>query len=134
MGLALGLVLAGCGAMGPRIPLLTNPDATGACYAGGEQGITAQLIADPTYGTSFAGQPVMWPHGYTAHQAGAEVDVFDASGSVKATTGRTYHISYAPPPANIQPANAFVAAAGCPYPWDFVDCSADPARQYCKPD
>lgn len=130
----IGLVLAACGPTGPRTPLLTYPDVIAACYAGGEQGITADLVADPTYGTTFAGRPVMWPHGYTARLAGAEVEVLDASGNVKAKTGRTYHLSYAPPPENLKPSNAFVAAAGCSYPWDLVDCSADPGNQYCRPD
>jgi hypothetical protein len=132
MVLAVGLVFAGCGAIGPRVPLLTYPDAVASCYAGGEQGVTGLLTSEPTYGTSFAGRPVMWPHGYTARQVGNDVEVLDVNGGVKARTGRTYHISFAPPPSTLNPANAFVAAANCGYPHDFVDCTAAPTNQYCK--
>jgi hypothetical protein len=90
----------------------------------------------------------MWPEGYTARPAGAEIVVLDAKGNVKATTGRTYHISYAYAPAltyptndalgeGPKPTNAFPAAADCGYAWDFIDCTAapsapgSPADQYC---
>ena len=107
---ALALCLLGCSlAPGEPVALLTgvNPDY---CYAGGEQGVTALLIVDPTHGTSFDGRPVMWPVGFTGRRVGAEVEVLDAQGNVKATTGRTYHISYAPAPDSAQAINAFPAA------------------------
>ena len=106
------------------------------------------MVVDPTYGTSFGGKPVMWPEGYTARHVGAEVVVMDANGNVKATTDRTYHISYAYAPAltypteemaraSPAPTNAFPAAVDCGYAWDFVDCTdaasapGSPADTYC---
>jgi hypothetical protein len=79
VALALALSLLGCGAGSPgeSVALLTG--ATG-CYAGGEGGSTAPLLAEPQYGTSWLGTPVMWPSGYTARRAGSEVEVLDAHG------------------------------------------------------
>jgi hypothetical protein len=135
--LALALFLAGC--VREPVPLLTG---SLSCYAGGESGPTGRLVVDPTYGTSFNGQPVMWPEGYTARRAGGEVEVLDANGNVKATTGRTYHISFAFAPALLPnddgsfdyagPTNAFPAAVDCGYAWDFIDCTAAPADRYCR--
>jgi len=142
ISVALALSLLGCGAggsgasPGESVPLLTG--ATG-CYAGGENGSTAPLLAEPQYGTSWLGTPVMWPSGYTARRAGSEVDVLDTRGKVKATTGRTYHISWAaaymlPPYGfSFEPNNAFPAAADCPYHHDFIDCTANPTDVYCQP-
>jgi hypothetical protein len=146
--LALALCVLGCGAKAPprdSVPLLTG---SLGCWAGGEQGSTAPLVADQVYGTSFGGRPVMWPGGYTARRVGTEVAVLDANGNIKATTGRTYHISYAYAPAltyptndasgdRPKPTNVFPAAADCGYAWDFIDCTAaasapgSPADQYC---
>lgn len=137
----LALGLAGCAALTPRgeqVPLLTG---NLGCYAGGEGGPTALLVAEPKYGTSFSGQPVMWPAGYTARRVGTEVIVLDAQGIVKATTGRTYHISQAfapmlPPYSNetyTGPQGAFPAAAHCGYHWDFIDCTANPTDTWCQP-
>jgi hypothetical protein len=139
---AVALLLAGCGSgeSPTAVPLLTG---NLGCYAGGESGPTALLVADPTYGTSLNGQPVMWPGGYTARRAGSQVEVLDAAGTVRATTGRTYHISFAYAPGltpnddgsvdSVGPARAFPAAADCGYAWDFIDCTATPADRYCKP-
>jgi hypothetical protein len=141
--IAIALCLLGCDVSG-EVPLLTG---SLGCYAGGESGPTAPLVIDPTYGTSFAGRPVMWPLGYTARRFGNEVVVLDAKGNVKATTGRIYHISLAYSPALVpgddgslegpEPTNAFPAAVDCGYEWDFVDCSApsapgSPAERYCS--
>lgn len=136
--LGLALVLAGCESRG-RIQLLTGPLG---CYAGGENGPTGLLAADPNYGTTFRDQPVMWPEGYYGRRAGSEVEVLDRWGSVKATTGRIYHIAFASSygvEANgngsldrVGPANAFPAAVDCGYAWDFIDCTAAPTNQYCK--
>jgi hypothetical protein len=117
---------------------------TGAsgCYAGGEGGTTGPLLADAHYGTRFKGQPVMWPDGFSARRAGGQVEVLNSSAQVVATTGRLYHNSNAEvlwPPA---PFGAFPAAAGCGYPWDFVDCGpvahpfapSDLGKQWCAPD
>ena len=136
--LVLALCLAGCTTR-EGIPLLTG--ATG-CYAGGESGSTGPLVADPTYGTSFRGQPVMWPAGYSARRAGSEVEVLDATGRVRATTGRIYHISFASAYGmdsdgsgsltRVGPAHAFPAAVDCGYHHDFIDCTAAPTDEYCK--
>jgi len=128
--------LAGCGPFGEPVALLTGvyPDM---CYAGGETGATGPLVIDPTYGTSFDGRPVMWPVGFTGRRVGGQVEVLDAQGNVKATTGRTYHISIAPAPESASSINAFPAAANCGYAWDFIDCTAAlpgsyPADTYCR--
>ena len=140
---ALTLCLLGCDLWAEPVPLLTG---SLSCYAGGEGGPTALLVVDPKYGTSFDGRPVMWPQGYTARRAWGEVVVLDATGNVKATTGRTYHISSAFAPELVpaddgsgvpEPTNAFPAAADCGYAWDFIDCTAgtsvpgSPAEQWC---
>ncbi len=88
----------------------------------------------------------MWPAGYTARRLGTEVIVLDTQGNVKATTGRTYHISqaFAPTlmreddgsysgPGTPPPSDAFPAAADCTYHHDFIDCTANPTDSWCKP-
>lgn len=134
--LLLGLFVAGCSSPAEsdrRVALLTGVDPN-ICYAGGESGETATLLVDADHGTSFNGQPVAWPNGYMARRAGAEVEVLDAAGKVVATTGRVYHISFAPPgPGN----GTYPAAVHCGYPWDFVDCAAADAAHsasatYCE--
>lgn len=132
----------------PAVHLLTgvNPDA---CYAGGEPGHTGPLLPDAQFGTSFDGQPVMWPDGFSARRAGEQVEVLDAFRLVVATTGRLYHISIAPldavggmlgpdPTYGAYPA----AAASCRYPYDLVDCGpvahpfapSDAGKKMCAPD
>ena len=143
---ALALSLLGCYAggegapPGEPVPLLTGDLG---CYAGGEGGPTAPLLAESQYGTSFFGKPVMWPAGYTARRRGSEVEVLDTEGKVKATTGRTYHISQAYAPALIPdddgtfegpgPHDAWPAAAHCSYHHDFIDCTANPTDLWCQP-
>jgi hypothetical protein len=142
----LALSLLGCYAAGASAPPGQSvPLLTGAltCYAGGEGGPTAPLVVDAKYGTSFDGQPVMWPKGYTARRAGSEVEVLNTDGKVIATTGRTYHIARANAPElmpnddgsfdGTPPPSAFPPAAGCTYPWDFVDCTANPTDSWCQP-
>ena len=134
---ALAAGLACCGGTAPSpgepVALLTGVDPE-VCYAGGESGLTDVLVADPIRGTSFGGRPVMWPTGYTARRAGSEVEVLDLEGRVRATTGRTYHISIAPiGPDGDASLIAYPAAAECSAPWDFIDCTADPGNQYCEP-
>jgi len=139
------LLLAGCGAApgatrGERVPLLTGDLG---CYAGGEGGPTGPLVAEPQYGTSFLGKPVLWPTGYTAWRAGSEVEILDLQGRVKAMTGRTYHISQAFWPDRYPnddgtfdgpgPLDAFPAAADCSYHHDFIDCTANPTDRWCQP-
>src|SRR6187431_1308258 len=84
-----GVLIAGCG-LGDRVELLTG--GNGACYAGGGEGTPGRLVAEGEYGTTYNGQPVMWPDGYIGRRAGAEVEVLDADGDVRATTGRFYRI------------------------------------------
>lgn len=129
--------LACCGnatkPVGDPVPLLTDDLL---CYAGGESGVTDTLKADATYGTSFAGRAVMWPTGYTAVRGSdGEVSVLDRSGAVRAVTGRKYHISVAFSRSVLESSGtAYVAAVECPYPWDFIDCTANPTSEYgCKP-
>jgi hypothetical protein len=139
--MALAMLLLACGAApkGEQVPLLTGPLG---CYAGGEGGPTGELTVDQQYGTSFAGRPVMWPTGYTGWHVGSVVEVRDKAGNLKATTGRKYHISHAYAPILIpnddgslafEPANAFPAAADCPYHHDFIDCTANPTDGWCLP-
>ena len=127
---ALAFLAAGCGALNEPVQLLT--DDVG-CFAGGEQGTTDTLFADAASGTRFAGLPVVWPKGYTAHRAGPDVVVVDAHGSVKAVTGRTYHISHAwAMSLTMNDDSVYAAASDCGYAWDFVDCTAEPQNGYCK--
>jgi hypothetical protein len=143
---ALALSLLGCDAggvgapPGESVPLLTGDLG---CYAGGEGGPTALLLAEPQSGTSVFGKPVMWPTGYTARRAGSEVEVLDTQGKVKATTGRTYHMSQAYAPALIPnddgtfdgrgPHDAFPVAADCTYHHDLIDCTDNPTDLWCQP-
>ncbi len=142
----MALSLLGCSPagliapLGEPVPLLTGDLG---CYAGGEGGPTAPLLAEPQYGTSFFGKPVMWPSGYTARRVGTEVAVIDTKGNVKATTGRIYHISQAYAPVLIPnddgtfvgpgPHDAWPAAADCTYHHDFIDCTANPTDMWCQP-
>lgn len=112
-----------------RVALLT--DDLG-CYAGGERHWTAQLVADAEYGTTFEGLPVVWPRGFTGRRVGSEVEVRDAAGHVRATTGRRYWIARASTDPYVS--DRYPAAVDCTYPWDFGECDAsgEPA-EYCEP-
>lgn len=148
-GAAVVIVLLGWAAWAhpwaPAVPLLTGVSAEG-CFAGGEPGQTGSLLPDAQFGTSFKGQPVMWPDGFSARRAGDQVAVLNSSGQVVATTGRLYHISRAPlanGELGVEPTfGAYPAAAQCPYPYDFVDCGpvghpsapSDAGKQWCAPD
>jgi hypothetical protein len=103
---------AGCGFTGQPVGIVTaaSQEEVGmvGCYL---MGPTGKLVTDPTYGTAFvmeepafldaktgaasvhSPEPVAWPPGYTANQAGSEVEVHDASGAVVATTGGRYEIA-----------------------------------------
>lgn len=129
--LSLVALAAGCGALNEPVPLLTDEIA---CFAGGETGATDTLVADARSGTRFAGLPVIWPKGYTAHRAGPDVVVVDAGGTVRAVTGRTYHISHAWARSGVMnDGSTYAAAVECGYAWDFVDCTAEPDNGYCRP-
>jgi len=130
IALLVAAVLAtGCG---ERVELLT---ADLACYLGGEAPRTAELVADAEQGTTFTGLPVVWPTGFTGRRAGSEVEVLDAGGNVRATTGRRYWIAPAHRPHGAGDLDQFPAAVDCGYPWDFGECDAsgEPA-QYCEPE
>ena len=142
-GVAVAIVLLGwMQPWKPAVHLLTgaNPHA---CYAGGEPGGTGPLLPDAQFGTSFDGQPVMWPDGFSARRAGDQVEVLNSFRLVVATTGRVYHISTAPlDPGEAEPTfGAFPAAALCSYPYDFVDCGpiahpfapSDAGKKWCAP-
>jgi hypothetical protein len=108
------------------IELLTGVDR---CYAGGESGIRGMLLADPTYGASINGMPVMWPVGFTGVRVGGEIGVLDSAGKAVATTGKVYYMSRGPVSSEdkrllMESIGAFPAAANCGYPWDFIDCTA----------
>ena len=114
-----GVLIAGCG-LGDRVELLTG--GNGACYAGGGEGTPGRLVAEGEYGTTYNGQPVMWPDGYIGRRAGAEVEVLDADGDVRATTGRFYRIMPTPDLSEeAERAGAIGASVDCGYPWYFVD-------------
>lgn len=130
--LVAAVLATGCGgiASGDRVELRT---AALGCYAGGESPQTAQLVADAEHGMTFTGLPVVWPSGFTGRRAGSEVEVLDAAGNVRATTGRHYYISRAALSPYDNP-RLYPAAVDCPYPWDFGECNAigEPA-EYCEP-
>lgn len=133
-GLFVALCLAACAskAVGDPVAILTDRVT---CFAGGESGITDTLLADPKYGTAFAGRQVMWPTGYTAWRGSdGQVTVLDAHGAVKAVTGRKYHISIAwAESLGMTGGGRYVAASECSQHWDFVDCTANPTDEWCKP-
>ncbi len=53
--------------------------------------ITGRLVADPAYGASLDGVPIIWPAGFTGRrQAGGGVELLDATGEVVATSGHDY--------------------------------------------
>lgn len=131
VGIALlvaAVLAAGCGGVesGDRVQLLT---ADLGCFAGGEHQVTAPLVADAEHGTTFTGLPVVWPRGFTGRRAGSEVEVLDAAGNVRATTGRRYWIA---PAYGIPYGEKFPAAVDCPYAWDFGECDGSgESAEYC---
>jgi hypothetical protein len=58
------------------------------------------VVADPKFGTvdKATGAPLTWPRGYTARQAGSEVEVLNSTGKVVLTTGARYWLSPVGPP------------------------------------
>jgi hypothetical protein len=100
--LALALLVTACEAtVVPSLPpgavhLLTwSSSASYSCYLLPHQG---PMSVDPAYGTAFhefgdpQGVPIAWPTGYTGRQAGAEVEVLDPTGKVRAATGRRLEV------------------------------------------
>src|SRR5262245_32907251 len=125
LSLATALSVAACQAFTPADEPVSILTGAVSCYAGGETGGTSELVADSTWGTRFGGAPVMWPEGYTARDTGTAIVILDRFGTVKATTGRRYHISNAfAPSLQVQPqgtlngkppGNTFAAAVECGY-------------------
>jgi hypothetical protein len=139
IALLVGCVLiAGCSSGDPArgdpagsVELLTGDPSNGACSAGGNHPTMGRLVAEGKYGTTFDGMPVMWPFGYTGRRVGAEVEVLDADGNVKATTGRVYSIIAKPnSPKDL---GAFPASVDCGGSWDFNDCSVPVPSDFCDP-
>jgi len=139
--LVLTLSLWGCSQAPPPtsgpVDLLTGVDAV---WAGGESpSIAGLLVADPAFGTTINGRPVMWPLGFTGQRLpNGEVAVLNQKGKVVATTGRVYALSEAPTPSEAERLHAY-AVAGDAYPHDLIDCAApDPglptgyAEQTCR--
>jgi hypothetical protein len=129
--LVLGLCLLGCDNTPVPVQVLTG---VSGCYLGGEGGAAGTLLADPDYGTSFNGMPVMWPVGFKGVRVGSELVVLNATGTVVATTGKEYYISHGPVDSQekqrlIESIGAFTAAANCPYPWDLIDCGSPKPSQ-----
>ncbi len=107
LGLVAGLMLAACGSAGSSpaavadARLLTGPDPNAithidSCSNGYVDGI---LIVDPQAGTAVIDPtirtlrtPLMWPTGYRAHQAGAQLELTRPDGATFATTGNRYWI------------------------------------------
>ena len=97
------MVVLGCDAtlaLGEPVRLLPGypytPGETRGCYT---LNFTGSLVVDPQYGTAIITDDVgaqghrniaVWPDGYTARRAGAEVAVLDEKGQVVAVTGRRY--------------------------------------------
>jgi hypothetical protein len=77
----------------------------------------------------------MWPTGYTAWRGSdGEVTVLDASGALKAITGRRYYISVGLSGSlGYGGGSKYVAAVECTNHHDFIDCTANPTDTYCEP-
>jgi hypothetical protein len=108
--LAAATFVAGCGvgaasspatadSLGPQLLTGSDPDAPvhlNTCDAGYVDGI---LVVDPEAGTAIADDtivslrtPLMWPAGYRARQAGAQLELLRPDGTPFATTGKRYWI------------------------------------------
>ncbi len=125
-GLALALVLLGCGV--EHLPSKPIELLTGirACYAGGAQpGYAGVLRPDPVHGTRFDNKPVMWPDGYTGVLLnGGQVAVLNAGGDIVAMTGKAYAIT--PVPEQGGEAGQAIARVGAigvcdSYEWDLQE-------------
>jgi hypothetical protein len=89
----LALFLLGCDSVvlpWDQVQLLTDPSMPSVCYLSNLRGV---LAFDSKYGTTADGIPLMWPQGYTARRNGAEIEVIDTKGAVRAITGREYDFS-----------------------------------------
>jgi len=98
---AVAAVTAIVVAFGGGVPLRTGPAASLAivgCYL---SPIHGELALDATGGMTFDAPdgtwPVVWPFGYTARRAGAQVAVRNALGEVVARTGEPVELWVGPP-------------------------------------
>jgi hypothetical protein len=111
----------------------------------------ADVIADPTSGTpsdAATGESFAWPKGFIARRAGSEVEISDPKGNVVLRTGRRYRMCPAPDETMVglglaaqSPRGAWVIGKveecmGCElegygWPFDFVDCTANPTHWTC---
>jgi hypothetical protein len=153
---ALALSLLGCGAGGTGaspggpVPLLTVETQTGFGSCVLDPFYVADVIADPTTGTpsdAATGEPFAWPKGFTARRAGFEVEVVDQAGNVVLMTGRRYRVCPAPDDTGFpwdlarSSGGAWVLGrveecTGCElegygWPFDRVDCTANPTHWTC---
>ena len=88
-------------AIGAQVPLSTaqaGPLAIVGCYL---SPIHGELALDSTGGMTFDAPdgtwPVVWPYGYTARRAGAQVVVRSAQGEIVARTGGAVDLWVGPP-------------------------------------
>jgi hypothetical protein len=154
----LALSLLGCYAggegapPGESVPLLTVETQTsfGSCVL--DLFYVADVIADPTSGApsdAATGESFAWPKGFTARRARSEVEVFDPAGNVVVMTGRRYRMCPAPDDTRVGSGSAAESSGGAwvigmvdecmrcelggyGYPFDFVDCTANPTNSWCK--
>jgi hypothetical protein len=126
------LLVAGCVAFaGEPVAIVTDTGYAGddlACWLAINMD-TYLLVADPNFGTAFKSDngsitPAKWPPGYTGHRAGSEVEVYDARGSLVATTGRRYRIDWVSLP---EPYDGSQPPIGeFPRPFGEVICAVHP--------
>ena len=150
--LALSLGLLGCAPGTPRsgpVPLVTveTHASFGSCVL--DPFYVADVIADPTSGTpsdAATGESFAWPKGFTARRAGFEVEVLDPAGNVVLTTGRRYRVCPAVDDIGSSSTARSSGGAwvigraeecmGCElegygWPFDRVDCTANPTHWTC---
>ena len=152
--LALSLGLLGCAPGAPRdepVPLLTVETQTRFGFCVLDAFYVSDVIADPTSGVptdAATGESFAWPKGFTARRAGSEVEVIDAAGKVVLMTGRRYRVCPSVDDTKVgsgqmarSNGGAWVIGevdqcVGCEldgygYPFDRVDCTANPTHATC---
>jgi hypothetical protein len=153
--LAVALFLVGCGSdprTGQPVQLITveTQPRFGSCVL--DLFYVADIVADATTGTpvdAATGEAFAWPKGFTARRAGSEVEVFDRAGNLVLTTGRRYRVC--PAADETRPGSGLAAQSsrgawvigmvdacvrcelgGYGYPFDVVDCIAEPTASWCE--
>jgi hypothetical protein len=98
---ALAGVTAILVAFGGGVPLHTGPAASLAiagCYLSPIRGeLTLDAAGGMTFDAPYGRGPVVWPFGYTARRAGAQVTVRNAQGEIVARTGESVELWVGPP-------------------------------------